>query len=648
MKRTVLWAIVLAASAASPLAAQQRSLAEDAAAFGSRRAAGSVRISPDGNSLLYLTPGVGTETAAVLTNLTTGQSKVLVRSDGKPESLSGCMFTASDRIVCTIFAIVDTIGYMLPITRTVSMDLQGGDAKLLGRPSRPTDAGLRFSDGTIIDRRNAQDGKVLMIREFVPDRAAAVASNKDGLAVELVDTKTLRATLVEPPNPNASGYMSDYRGNVRVMSVPEKRAGDYTGKIKYFYRPDGSKGWKELVSYQKESFSPEAIDPTINALYALKEKDGRNALYAIALDGSGKETLVAADKQYDIGGGIQDGQTKKVIGYTVDGERVDNVYVDPEFKALAAGLARALPKSPIINYVDVTPDGRKILIVAASDDDPGRYYIYDKVTKALEPTLSVSPQLDGLKLAKMKMVMIPIGEGKQIPAYLTLPPGKEGKNLPAIVMPHGGPTSRDYWGFDWLSQFFAQRGYAVIQPQFRGSTGFGKAHQNDNAMRNWRAAMSDVIASGRWMASQGIADPKRLAIFGWSYGGYAALQSAALDPDLFNAVIAVAPVTDFALLKQAYDNNTMINDMLGSTGMAAASPLQNADRIKVPVLLVHGDTDINVKIEHADKMYSALKARGKQVEYLRYKGLDHQLPDPVARAEMLKKSAELLERTIGK
>ncbi len=640
--------IAFAALACSSSAfAQIHSLDQDAKAFGARRAAASVRLSPDGNKLLYLTPGPGTETAAVITDLATGQSNILVRTDGDPESLSGCDWAAMNRVVCKIYAIVDTIGYMVPITRTISMDLKGEKPQLLGRPAKPSDTELRFSDGTIIDWRDSRDGKVLMIREFIPDVSGAISANKEGLGVELVDTLTGKGQLVEPPNPNASGYMTDYRGNVRLMSVRERRGSDYTGKIKYFYRPDGSKRWAELASYKKEGFTPLAIDPTINALYAAKEKDGRDALYRIALDGSGQQTMVVEDKNYDIEDVVQDSASKKVIGYQVAGERTDTVYFDPEFKGIAAGLSRALPGAPQISFVDITPDGRKLLIVAAADTDPGKYYIYDKISHALEPTLSVSPQLDGYKLAEMKMVQATMADGATIPVYLTLPPGKDAKNLPAIVMPHGGPNARDYWGFDWLSQFFAQRGYAVIQPQYRGSTGFGNDHHNENAIKNWRQAMSDVADSVRWLSKQGISDPSRFAIFGWSYGGYSALQSAAVNPELYKAVIAVAPVTDFTLLKQDYGNNTMITDMVGQGAeVMAGSPLRNADKIKAPVLLFHGTTDVNVGVTHSDKMAGALKGK-TLVEYVRYEGLDHQLPSDVARAEMLTKSAQLLERTIG-
>ena len=192
----------------------------------------------------------------------------------------------------------------------------------------------------------------------------------------------------------------------------------------------------------------------------------------------------------------------------------------------------------------------------------------------------------------------------------------------------------------------------MIQPQFRGSAGFGDDWLNDNALRNWRAAMTDVATSARWLGSQGIADPNRIAIVGWSYGGYAALQSAAIDPQLYKAVVAVAPVTDFAMLKEdavGFTSASLVAKEIGSGAhVAEGSRLRRAAEIQAPVLLVHGDLDANVAFRHSQKMEEALRGAGKQVEFLQYKGLDHQLRDSTVRAEFLTRIGQLLDRTIGK
>jgi pimeloyl-ACP methyl ester carboxylesterase len=631
-------------------------LAEDAAAFGARQSASRVSLSPDGKNVLYLTPGPGPKTFAVISNLETGKSQVVTSTDGKPENLSWCSYASADRIVCSIYAIVDTMGWPLTMSRKISMNTDGGDAKLLGKPGRNTDSYLSMSDGYVLDWRQAVDGKVLMARTYVPEEGkmgTMISDSKEGLGVDLVDTRTLKSTPVELPSKQAAGFMTDHVGNVRIMRVVERdRDWTLTGRDKYFYRTKGDRKWRPLTEFQKDQFEALSIDTDTDQLYALKRLNGRYALYRIALDGTLAETFVASDPKYDIGTVLVSNDGKKVVGYALAGERVEKTYFDPGYKALVASLARAMPKTPNIAFADSTPDGNKLLIFAGSDQEPGRYYLFDRNAKTLNEAMLARPELEKFTLAEMKPVTITGAGGVQIPAYLTLPPGKDPKNLPAIVMPHGGPSSRDYWGYDWLSQFFAARGYAVIKPQFRGSTGFGEAWENDNALKNWRAAMTDVASSVHWLTSQGIADPKRVAIFGWSYGGYAALQSAVTNPELYKAVIAVAPLTDFNLLKadnRDYVSSKIVNEMVGGgIEVERGSPLKNAARIQAPVLLVHGSTDVNVSIRHSDKMAAALKGLGKPVEYLRYDGLDHQLPDATATTEMLLKSAELLERTIGR
>ena len=219
------------------------------------------------------------------------------------------------------------------------------------------------------------------------------------------------------------------------------------------------------------------------------------------------------------------------------------------------------------------------------------------------------------------------------------------------MLPHGGPSSRDEWGFDWLSQFFAARGYAVIQPEYRGSAGYGDKWLMENGFKSWRTSIGDIDAAARYLASSGIADPKRIAIVGWSYGGYAALQAAETEPSLYKAVVAIAPVTDLELLKresQDYSNSTLIDKFVGSgPHVIEGSPLQRPGAISVPVLLVHADVDTNVNIEHSDKMAAALKAAGKDVEYVRISGLDHQIDDSIQRANLLFHAGTLLDRTIG-
>ena len=234
--------------------------------------------------------------------------------------------------------------------------------------------------------------------------------------------------------------------------------------------------------------------------------------------------------------------------------------------------------------------------------------------RSLGEIVLARPELEGRALASVKSVRYAAADGTQIPAYLTLPAGPTGKALPAVVLPHGGPSSRDEWGFNWLAQFLAARGYAVIQPNYRGSAGFGDAWLAENGFKGWRTSIGDVSAAARWLATQGIADPKRIAIVGWSYGGYAALQSAATEPSLYQAAVAIAPVTDLATaqdrMRRTITNSDIVAAFVGSGAhIEEGSPLRRVSSISVPVLLAHGDLDINVRVGHSRRMDAALCAR---------------------------------------
>ena len=653
-------AAAAALMAASAQAQPTQSLAKDAEAFGARDAVSAARLSPDGSSVMYVTPGPGPKTYAVISNLQTGKSSVLTSADGEPEILRWCNYSAPDRAVCRVSGLINQDNLVIGFQRLVAMDSDGTDPKLLGQRDSFYDTGLRQTDAVILDWNGSRDGTVLMERIYVPEggRAAIgsrLARKKEGLGVDRVDTRTGLANSVELPRDHASGYMTDGRGNIRLMSVLETTANgtSLTGRVKHFYRTTDSREWQSLVDYAdtEDQLQPLAIDAEMNALYALKKKNGRRALYTVKLDGSRAERLIAENPRVDIDGVVRVGDGLRVIGYTFADEMREAVYFDPEFKALADSLSRALPNLPIVSFVDASSDGRKLLVFAGSDDDPGRYYLFNRDTKQLNEAMVDRPQLEGRTLAQVKPVTVPAPDGAQIPAYLTLPPGRDAKGLPAVVLPHGGPSSRDEWGFDWISQFLAARGYAVIQPQYRGSAGYGDEWLNENGFKNWRTSMGDIAASARWLSSQGIADPNRVAIVGWSYGGYAALLEAATDPQLYKAVVAIAPVTDLALLKQdhrGFTSAAVVEEFIGSgPHVIEGSPLRHASRIQVPVLLVHGDLDANVRFSHSQKMESALREAGKEVEFLQYKGLDHQLRDSRVRAEFLTRIGQLLDRTIG-
>jgi dipeptidyl aminopeptidase/acylaminoacyl peptidase len=264
----------------------------------------------------------------------------------------------------------------------------------------------------------------------------------------------------------------------------------------------------------------------------------------------------------------------------------------------------------------------------------------------------VRSALEGIKLAKVKPITYPAADGTAVPGYLTLPPGIDSpKGLPAIVLPHGGPSARDEWGFDWLAQYYASRGYAVLQPNFRGSAGYGDAWLKENGFKSWRTAIGDVLDAGHWLVAQGIADPAKLCVLGWSYGGYAALQSAVVEPGFFKAVVAIAPVTDLEELKEEWHHwsNFYLTRVEIGDGphVREGSPARNADKIKVPVLMFQGTLDRNVSVKQSRLMDARLENTGVKHELVLFEGLDHYLEDSNARAEMLRKSNEFMQAAIA-
>jgi len=653
--RVLLLASAIALSCAAPAAAAD--LATDAKAFGVREAVAYPDLSADGGSILYLTPGPGRKTVAVIGNLSTGQFTTMASSDGSPESLDSCHFVGQTRVVCGLSAWVEskTLGDILGFTRLIAMDRTGANAKLLGKVQNSF-VRMQQQDAEIIDWLGGTDETVLVNRLYVPEEVLGtnIKKIKKGWGVDRLNVTTLKSDTVESPR-EAAGYQTDDLGHVRLMSIAEYRnSGMFKGVVRYSYRTKDSRDWKDLFTVNditNPDVEPLAIDSSIDSIYSLKKKNGRYALYATKLDGSMADTLVAENPKVDIDDVVRFGDGQKVIGYSHSNEKGERVYFDPEFKAIAASLSKALPKTPIIEFVDSSSDGNKLLIFAGSDSDPGRYYLFDRSQKTLSPLMIVRPDLEGRTLASVKPITITAPDGAAIPAYLTLPPGKDPKGLPAVVMPHGGPSSRDYWGFDVLAQFLAARGYAVLQPEYRGSAGYGDAWLNENGFRNWRTSIGDVTASAKWLASQGIANPNKMAIFGWSYGGYAALQSAVTEPSLYKAVIAVAPVTDLQMIKDEarnFSNYDLIQKEIGSgPHIREGSPLQHASQINVPVLLVHGKMDATVRYAESKEMDEALKRAGKQSELLTFDGLDHSLDDSDAMTQMLTKIGELLDRTIG-
>jgi dipeptidyl aminopeptidase/acylaminoacyl peptidase len=586
-----------------------------------------------------------------------GQLKPILTADGDPERLTGCHWVSDARLVCGIYMRIVQDGRRLEFTRMVAVNADGTKVQELTARGTGMELGYKQDGGQIVDwLAGDASGSVLMTRAYVPEftTGTLLTSKKEGLGVERIDTNTLKRAPLEPPRSNVVDYISDQYGSVRIYGQQSLTTTGYSkAVINYAYRSADGGDWKPLSTYDDDAhtgFVPVAVDRALNAAYGFEWVDGRQVVSRASLDGSMKREVLLARNDVDVDGLIRIGRQNRVVGASFATDKRQNVFFDPALQKLAASLTKALPGHPAISFVDASADENRLLLWASSDVDPGRYYLYDKATRQLSEVSAQRPELAAFKLATVRAVTYK-ADGTPVPAYLTLPPGSDGKNLPAIVMPHGGPGARDEWGFDWLSQYFVSRGFAVLQPNFRGSTGYGEAWFEKNGFQSWRTAIGDVNDAGRWLNDQGIAAPGKLAIVGWSYGGYAALQSSVLDPDLFKAIVAVAPVTDLDALREEsrdFMNYKIVDNYIGrGPHVREGSPAQNAARIKAPVLMFHGDRDANVGVAESRLMLSRLKAANHQADLVVFPGLDHQLDDSQARAQMLDKADAFLRASLG-
>ncbi|MBN8816067.1 MAG: S9 family peptidase [Sphingomonas sp.] len=648
-----------AALAAQALAADPpKSAAALAEAFGQREYVSQISISPDGSKVALLVAAKERQTALLIYDTVAGGTpKAILASTGKGDQLTSCNWATDVRLICRIY-LTTTDGFSrIGYTRVVAINADGSNLKQLTAKTTGEALGFNTNGGGLVDW-GGESGMALMTRAYVPEKATGtlVASTKEGLGVDLVDTNTLSRKVVEQPHGAAVSYISDGQGNVRIMGIRPRSNTGYSGdRIIYSYRTADSRDWKPLTTVvagaqTMTGFVPYAVDRDKNVVYGMENITGRAALYSISLDGKLTKTMVLERPDVDMDDLIRIGRQNRVVGATYITDKREAVFFDPALQSLRLGLAKALPGRKI-TFVDASADENKLVLFADSDTDPGKFYLFDKKTRALTVILPVRPDLESVQLAIVRAISYQATDGTTIPAYLTLPAGSDGKNLPTIVMPHGGPAYRDEWGFDWLVQFFAARGFAVIQPQFRGSAGYGDVWYQKNGFVSWKTAIGDVNDAGHWAVKSGLADPSKLAIVGWSYGGYAALQTSVLNANLFKAIVAVAPVTDLDALRdesKGYTNYPQVDAFIGhGPWVIEGSPARNAEKIKAPVLLFHGDRDQNVGIGESRLMAGKLKSLGGKVELVEFNGLDHQLADSAARAQLLAKADAFLRASMG-
>ncbi len=331
-------------------------------------------------------------------------------------------------------------------------------------------------------------------------------------------------------------------------------------------------------------------------------------------------------------------------------------YFDPLMKKLAEAVPQVLPPGYRFSIYDSAEDPRQMIIYGESANDAGTYFFTDFSTGSVIRLSGNYPDLPEQWITQKQAIDYKAGDGLNIHAYLTLPPGKTPANLPLIMLPHGGPSARDYIDFDWQAQAFASRGYAVLQPNFRGSTGYG-AKFEDAGDGEWGGKMQSDLRDGiGHLAKQGIVDTKRVAIFGASYGGYAALAGATLDPPgTYRCAVDVAGVSDLRSFLGSiqddagtdYQTITVIGEkeLLGDPKhYDDLSPARQAAKAYCPILILHGTDDTVVPIDQSQRMERALKAAGKDVQFITFKGQTHWEDIASSRLAMIQASMDFIQK----
>jgi dipeptidyl aminopeptidase/acylaminoacyl peptidase len=363
-------------------------------------------------------------------------------------------------------------------------------------------------------------------------------------------------------------------------------------------------------------------------------------------------------KRVDFGSAVFSEVSNELILTTYNDDKVRRYWKDKVFETDYKWLQSKLPNMEI-SLGSSTKDENLWIISAFSDTEPGSTYLFDRKAKKLTKQYTVREKLPREALSPMKPIRYKSSDGLEIPAYLTLPKGVPAKNLPLVVVPHGGPWARDSWGYNSFAQFLANRGYAVLSPNFRGSTGYGKKFI-DAGNGQWGEKMQDDITWGvKHLVAEGIADPKRIGIMGGSYGGYATLAGVTFTPDLYAAAVAiVAPSNLNTLLgsippywesvrqlffKRMGDPNTPE----GRAQLERQSPLNHVDKIKTPLLIVQGANDPRVKKTEADQIVIALRDRKYPIEYIMADDEGHGFQRPVNNMVMFAVGEKFLAKHLG-
>jgi dipeptidyl aminopeptidase/acylaminoacyl peptidase len=448
------------------------------------------------------------------------------------------------------------------------------------------------------------------------------------------------------------GWTTDKDFVVRAATTMNPKTGGYNVMTRE--KPEAE--WKVIKSWSnEEQGSAAGFGPDANTLYLIAN-DNANALRLVKYNlATGKEEVIAEDKEYDVSGAMIDDQKRIPLAVSFTRARTEWKVLDDSVKADFEVLAKVRRGDFSVN--NTTTDMTKWVVAYQIDDGPVTYYLYDRPTKKAEFLFVNNSKLEKVQLARMEPISFKAKDGLTIHGYLTKPVGVEPKNLPTVLLVHGGPWARDNWGYNPLVQFLANRGYAVMQVNFRGSTGYGKSFLNAGN-REWAGKMhQDLVDAKEWVIKQGVADPNKVAIAGGSYGGYATLVGLTFTPDEFACgVDIVGPSNIVTLLKTIppywAPMKALFTKRVGDLEkeedfLKERSPLSRVNYITKPLLIGQGANDPRVKVAESDQIVKAMRDNGKPVEYVLYPDEGHGFARPENRLHFFAVTEQFLAKHLG-
>lgn len=596
------------------------------------------RLSPDGTRMAGLVDIKGEQRIAVLNLFDKDKKNVLLTIPDKAD-ISDIRWVNDNYVIVTIFAQQPIDGVLFYVSRLVSVDTHTGKAmNLLWQHNGQNGSRVVWvpDDGSNTILLAVQDS-IYMGEDFWP-------------TVYRVDVSNGHNSVVQNHRDGVMEWTADAAGQVRSGVIYN----DNNRSYRLLYRGESGSMLKvvDRASARKREtlLDPVAYIPGTDDAFVIRDNDdGATGLYETnMLTQDDVRTIFAAPTGQEIGDAIvaRDGHT--LLAVSTAGPHGTIHWIDPALADLQAAFDRAVPGRSA-RIVSFSADRKAMLVLVTRPDSPGMLYYFDVADGRLQKIATMNEALGFRPLSPVKAITYKARDGLEIEAILTLPAGRDPHNLPIVVLPHGGPWAHDDLVYDSWAQFIASRGYAVIQPNFRGSDGYGEAFLRKGEGQMGLAMQDDLSDALAWAVSQGIADPKRACIVGASYGGYAAMWGIAKDPEEWRCAISIAGVSSVSREVNSFGDylqSGLFKDEWKrmSDDFPAVSPINAVDKIHAPLLLIHGDKDARVDVGQSRSMYGKMKSAGKTVEFVELKGADHNFGREVDRVALLQAIESFLAR----